>query len=59
MYVGKVDNAISKLYAGHATKNVLMNDSNEPVGYTLGLEKRQMDEAQNRNIFRHVNIVCE
>ena len=46
MVGGKTGNKISKLYAGQATKNVLEDG--------METEKRQMDEAQKRNLFRHV-----
>ena len=39
---------------------MLVNGSAEPVGHT-GVEKGQMDEAQKRNMFRHIKtekFVC-
>ena len=45
MCVDKVGNAISKLCARHATKNVLVNGSAEPLLGDTG--------AQKQNIFRH------
>ena len=55
MVGGKTGNKISKLCAGQATKNVLEDGSTEPVwAHWAGTEKRQMDEAQKRNLFRHL-----
>ena len=47
MCVGELGNAISKLCAGRATKNVLEDGSTEP-----GMKKRQIDEAQKRRHFQ-------
>ena len=46
--MGEAGNVINKSCAGHATKNVLMDGSAELM------EKRQMDEAQKRNMFRRI-----
>ena len=54
MCVGEVGNAISEFCVRHATENVLVNGSAEPLWGHTGLGKRQMDEAQKQNIFRHV-----
>ena len=53
MVGGEAGNKISKLCAGHATKNVLGVVPPSLCGHT-GMEKRQEEEAQKRNIFRHV-----
>ena len=47
--IGEASNKVGKLCASQATKNVFEE------GYTkhTGMEKRQMNEGQKRNIFRH------
>ena len=48
--VGKVGNAISKLYASQATKNFLVNGSAEPVGGTLSWRRGKWMKPRNKTV---------
>ena len=50
MCVGEVGNAISKLCAGQATKNVLVNGSAEPVGAHWDGEKANGSSSETKPV---------
>ena len=54
MCVSGAGHAISKLFAGQATKYLLVDGSAEPSHEAHLYGKRQMDVKQKENMFRHI-----
>ena len=54
MCVSGAGHAISKLFAGQATKYLLVDGSAEPSHEAHWYGKRQMDVKQKENMFRHI-----